>query len=92
MGIEKRDVPKPPSQEEQWSYGVLHGGAELMHQAWSNLRHVFSVHDRNDPKKGGLVTSHGRFLNGFGLNTLNVRPVDLLVVEQGMTTQPPRQF
>ena len=92
MGIEKRDVPKPPNQEEQWSYGVLYGGAELMHQAWGNLSHTFSVHGRNDPHKGDPLTDHGRFLDGFGQNTLNVHPVDLLVVEQGMATQAPGRF
>ena len=92
VGIETRDVPKPPSQEERRSYGVLYGGVELMHQAWGNLNHIFSVRSHNDPRKGDPIIDHGHFLDGFGQNTLNVNPVDLLVVEQGMAIQPPERF
>ena len=95
MGVERRNAPNPTGSEVRWSYGVLNGGAELMHQSWGNLHHRFSVASRNSPGATNPGLSSDPLplnLKGLSHSTLGKQPVDILVVEQGHLICPPSKF
>ena len=95
VGIEVRAAPVAVDEPWVQTLGIIDGGLEVMRAAWPKLEHVFSVRRSNEegkseasPEPAHIFREPHRLPNGL----LNKRRVDLLNIEQGVSSKPPLNF
>ena len=95
VGVEVRAAPV--AVDEPWvrTLGIIDGGFEVMRAAWPKLDHLFSVRRSNEegkseasPEPAHVFREPHRLPNEL----LNKHPVDLLTIEQGVSSKPPSNF
>lgn len=92
VGVEVRNV-EAPQETPISTYGTINCGAELMRDAWTNLKQVFSIRkDKDHISQRWAGTKVFHYGDRYSSKFLQKLTVDLLVVDQGAEVIPPKDY